>query len=274
MTQQLLFSRKLWGAFLVMVTLHLSQSLNAQIVLNEIIPGGQVEIKNTGGSTVDISSYWLCNFPTYTQLSSLTLECGSLNLAAGEIVAVSGFSALSAGDGEMGLYSSASFSSPAAMVSYLQWGSAGHQRESVAVAAGVWTMGAFVASIPAGSSLAYDGEGNTAADWSAGTSTFCAENSGGCDAEGGQISTTDPTEICAGDGVGDPINVVLANSQGTNSAWVITDANGNILALPEGGPFDLEGAGSGICLIWHLSYEDGLTGLMVDQNTANLERLF
>ena len=56
---------------------------------------------------------------------------------------------------------------------------------------------------------------------------------------------------------------------GDNSLWVITDANLNILGTPPSPPFDLEGAGEGVCLIWHLSYADSvdLTGVT---NAADL----
>ena len=86
---------------------------------------------------------------------------------------------------------------------------------------------------------------------------------------GGVISTNDPTEICAGDGVGDPIDVTLTGEAGSNTIWVITDDDSNILALPAAPPFDLDGAGPGVCLIWHLSYEAGLAGLEVGSNTAD-----
>ena len=95
--------------------------------------------------------------------------------------------------------------------------------------------------------------------------------------DGGEIALADGStevEICAGDGVADPLDVTLTGAEGTNSAWVITDADGNILALPEGPPFDLEGAGAGVCLIWHLSFEDGLTGAEVGANAADLEGCF
>ncbi len=85
---------------------------------------------------------------------------------------------------------------------------------------------------------------------------------------GGTIATTDPTTICAGDGVADPINVTLTGDEGDNSQWVITDDMGVILDLPAGPPFDLEGAGSGVCVIWHLSYYDGLTGAVVGNNAT------
>lgn len=67
-------------------------------------------------------------------------------------------------------------------------------------------------------------------------------------------------------------------AKGTNSTWVITDASGNILGLPptladvEGVDFD--GAGTGVCLIWYLRYEDGLTGAAMGQNASNLQGCF
>ena len=49
--------------------------------------------------------------------------------------------------------------------------------------------------------------------------------------------------------------------------WVVTDEEGNILGLPPTPEaVDFNGAGAGTCLIWHLSFEDGLTGLEVGNN--------
>ncbi len=85
-------------------------------------------------------------------------------------------------------------------------------------------------------------------------------------------SGTTSIDICAGDGVGDPIDVtVVGTGVGANSGWVITDnATGTILALPPAPPFDLDGAGDGVCDIWYIRYEDGLTGLMTGQNISGL----
>jgi hypothetical protein len=81
-------------------------------------------------------------------------------------------------------------------------------------------------------------------------------------------------EICAGDGVSDAFDVIVSGAEGGNTVWVITDDQLNILALPAGPPFDLEGAGEGICLIWHLRYEIGITGAEVGSNAADLEGCF
>ncbi|WP_136466148.1 spondin domain-containing protein [Flagellimonas onchidii] len=65
-----------------------------------------------------------------------------------------------------------------------------------------------------------------------------------------------------------------SNVVGTNKGYVITDDAGNILGLPptlsdvEGVNFD--GAGAGICFIWHIVYEAGLSGLEMGENTDDL----
>ncbi len=90
---------------------------------------------------------------------------------------------------------------------------------------------------------------------------------------GGNLSLTnglDEISICALDGTSDAFDVILTNETGDNSAWVITDDNLNILGLPPSPPFDLEGAGAGTCLIWHLSYNGLITGAEVGMNAANL----
>ncbi|SNZ00927.1 spondin domain-containing protein [Flagellimonas pacifica] len=64
-----------------------------------------------------------------------------------------------------------------------------------------------------------------------------------------------------------------ADLNGTNQTYVITDDESNILGLPptleavEGVNFD--GAGAGVCFIWHLTYEDGLEGLEANKNVAD-----
>jgi predicted small secreted protein len=65
------------------------------------------------------------------------------------------------------------------------------------------------------------------------------------------------------------------DSVGENAGWIITDlATGEILGLPEAGPFDLNGAGVGTCQIWYLRYEDGLLGKEVGNNLEDLEGCF
>jgi len=98
-----------------------------------------------------------------------------------------------------------------------------------------------------------------------------------CEADGGHI-TGGPFEFTVGDGIADMIpqgSIHLSGNQGTNSQWVITDEAGTILGLP-GMPsmVDFEGAGPGTCLIWHLSYEDGIMGAEVGLSALDLEGCF
>jgi len=98
-----------------------------------------------------------------------------------------------------------------------------------------------------------------------------------CAAEGGVLEGG-PFSFCVGDGVADTIAtglITLSGNSGTNSQWVITDDQGNILGLPptyEAVNFDE--APVGTCLVWHLSYEDDLTGAEVGNNASDLMGCF
>ncbi|MEM9258144.1 MAG: T9SS type A sorting domain-containing protein, partial [Bacteroidota bacterium] len=46
------------------------------------------------------------------------------------------------------------------------------------------------------------------------------------------------------------------------------------LGLPANQPFDLEGAGEGVCLIWALSFDGFLIGAEIDSNATNLSGCF
>jgi len=87
--------------------------------------------------------------------------------------------------------------------------------------------------------------------------------------EGGTIAGG-PFEFCVGDSIADNITpgaISLTGNSGTNSQWVVTDDQGNILGLPPmPSVVDFDGAGFGTCLIWHLSFENGLTGAEVGNN--------
>lgn len=94
---------------------------------------------------------------------------------------------------------------------------------------------------------------------------------------GGTI-TGGPFEFCK-DGTADNVSgIALSGNVGSNSTWVVTDVNGDILGIPptvmdvEGVNFDE--APPGECLIWHLSYEDDLTGAEVGMNASGLGGTF
>ena len=62
-------------------------------------------------------------------------------------------------------------------------------------------------------------------------------------------------------------SITLANSQGTNSQWIVTDDEGYILGLPPmPSAVNFDGAGPGTCFIWHLSYDGDIEGLATGMN--------
>ncbi len=262
--------------FFLLLTLF-SSNLKSQIIINEIQAGGNIELKNTGTSMVNVGDYILCDFPSYAPINSLNLDCGNLLLPPGEILTVTNFN-VDSNDGEMGLYINSSYSDPNSIIDYVEWGSSGHQRASVAIAAGIWSDNMFVSSFNATESIEYDGDGNLATDWGAtASSTFCAENSNltiECDVSGGTLEGG-PFAFCV-DGIPDMVSgITLAENTGMNNAWLITDLNANILGLPPmPGAVDFDAAGTGVCLIWNLSYDDGLTGLETGNNIDMLDGCF
>ena len=137
-------------------------SLSAQVRIAKLDPAtNSVTLKNYGSTNVPISGYWFCNFPAYGQVSSMT---SVTSLDPGEEVNIASSINFAVADGEFGLYNTNSFGSSTAMEDYMQWGSAGHQRESVAVAKGIWTAGTFV---DLAAPFAYSGSGteNGAEQW-------------------------------------------------------------------------------------------------------------
>ncbi len=157
---------------IVLGLLVFSTEAQGQIRINEIGIAGVdfqgatkwVELYNPGDTEVDASTYWLCNFPAYQLISDLTVLEGAMTIPAGGYLVVT-FPDLGDADAEVGLYSSNSFSSADAMVDYMQYGTAGHEREDVAEAAGVWTTGDFVPTPASGESISFLGTAFSAASW-------------------------------------------------------------------------------------------------------------
>ena len=119
----------------------------SQIRFSKVDPSAStITIKNFGSGTIDISNYRLCALFQYTNsgLTPLTIVNGSLNLAPDSSVELSGFMLLSSAS-DLGLYlASGGFGDTSAMVDFLQWGSAGNGRESVANSKGIWNSGDFL----------------------------------------------------------------------------------------------------------------------------------
>ena len=102
-------------------------------------PDGFGEITNGSDVGADPAGLQLCQFPAYPHVSvGLVQPGGSVRVAAGEL------GGLSSDGGELALYVNPSFEDPAAVVSYVQWGSVGHKREQPAIAGDVWLDNTFV----------------------------------------------------------------------------------------------------------------------------------
>jgi hypothetical protein len=269
---------------LLMVLFFLANFVNAQsncdfagvegLVISEVSAEGRIEIYNGSDSDLDLAEYYLYTSPAYRQIEDLALDCGATLLAPGATLAVSPLAGFDAIDGEVALYTDSNFEDPGSIISYLEYGSAGHKRAPVAVAAGIWDVNDFVAPPTATASInaVLDEAGEL--DFASLAPSICTPNisitNHQVEVDGGAIALADgnlSTSICV-DGNADPLEVVRdGNGTGPNRDFVITDNTGLILALPEGnGPFDLDGAGVGTCEIWYLAYADGLEGKVVGNN--------
>ena len=105
-------------------------------------------LKNFGSSTVDISTNRVCTEFSYATINTLTVLSGSTNLAAGASVTLTGHTIDAGANGaDFGFFiPSPTFSNPAHMLDFVQFGSAGNGRESVAVTKGIWVAGDFLAT--------------------------------------------------------------------------------------------------------------------------------
>jgi len=103
-------------------------------------------------------------------------------------------------------------------------------------------------------------------------------SNGQCNADGGTLTGGPFTFNMVGDGTPDMIqagSITLANNQGANSQWVVTDGQGYILGLPPmPGVVDFDGAGAGTCLVWHLSYDGMITGAAPGLNANDIQGCF
>ena len=254
-------------------------SMLAQVEVSEISGSGSIELINNGTSAVDISNYWLCNRPAYSRLSTLDIECGSLDLEAGATVTINdpAFRLDGSGD-ELGVYLNSNFGSSASLIDYVIWGNRnGSTREALASSDGLWIQGQRASAFGQSESLNRTGNTNNASAWSIASPTICEAAMVDCDVNGGIIELATggtSTSICV-DGNADPLSVVFTtDSRGSSLGYIITDDNNNILARPSGGPFDLDGAGVGICYIYAVSYEPSFAGATVGNNISDLEGCF
>ncbi|MFK7807844.1 MAG: T9SS type A sorting domain-containing protein [Saprospiraceae bacterium] len=257
--------------------------MNAQVVLNEVAFGGFlgdfVELKNLGPVPVDVSGYYLyseapAGTPASVQLTELNLICGSLIMEPGDIIAfddISDFVSWQPDLGDLALFSTnADFNSADFILDYVAWGTAPAMTFTVIAAdmAGEWNVGNFVDGNWNGLSLEYTGTGNQPADWPFNNMpTICAENASvgtNCDVTAGTPNLLQ-LEFCVGDGIPDvPTDLTISGNTGSFFQWVLTDVTGVIQELPASlNDIDFETAAEELCVLWHVAYEDNVTGLEI-----------
>jgi len=117
-----------------------------------------VTIYNIGDEDGTLAGHWLCQRPSYVEIPEISLAPGegvAISLGGNVFLPPPGLKtaegqlnvgALNPTSGELALYSSNDFGSSEAIVSYVEWGEGDHARSSVAVGAGIWEAGAFVAT--------------------------------------------------------------------------------------------------------------------------------
>jgi hypothetical protein len=272
-------------AALLLVLTGIPTPSRGQVVINEVFLDGAddvIELQNLGHTSVDVASWWICYQPNYHQISSLTVS-GSTTVAPGAIITISGASLdLDATQEDVGLYNSSSFTSPAAMEDFVQYGATGDiGRTDVAVAKGIWTLAEAVAAPPVGSSIQYDGTGNGAANWIvSGTPSLGSQNvNATCEAGtvsfvGGGTTRT----ICVGDGVADPLAVDVSGASSADYGYFITDTMGGILGFSTNATIDLNGAPVGVCRIYGFSHigaimNNGMGGAVSNATAAGCHDL-
>ena len=91
-----------------------------------------------------------------------------------------------------------------------------------------------------------------------------------CNVSGGSIFTNDPTTLCVDDDLSDIVNISVTDNSG-EYLYLVTNADSVILGMTSQAFFNLEGAGSGICLIWGLAFNGAIVNADVGQHILNIQ---
>jgi len=121
---------------------------NARFIIGSIVFGdqGTIEVGNLGPDAGDLTGLWLAIDPYYLELPSTVLAPGTALIVSVAddadqtlvLPAAGLLPPLTSASGEIGLYRSGDFGNPGSIIDYVEWGSTGHVRSAVAIAAGLW----------------------------------------------------------------------------------------------------------------------------------------
>jgi hypothetical protein len=107
---------------------------------------GWIEVVNTGPQAGNVRGLWIAIHPFYLELPSAIVQVGEsvrvtldADTSGEALVHAAGLlPTLAPVGGELALYTNGIFGDPGAIVDYVEWGSGGHFRSTVAEAAGIW----------------------------------------------------------------------------------------------------------------------------------------
>jgi len=158
-----------WAAVMVVFLAAAAPKASAQVVVNEILvkrsgisPHADqvIEIKNTGASSVSLQGWFYCHQFMYTAIpSGVSVPAGGfLLLHFNQSGTNTATDLYFAGDqlsesSDFALYDSSNFGSSSSIKAFVQFGAVVAGRQDVAQAAGLWTSGTFIASVPADHSI-------------------------------------------------------------------------------------------------------------------------
>jgi hypothetical protein len=157
---------------LIMLLLCVTAMAQANVRITAVNPEThEVTLTNLGTVAQNVGTWNLCYFPDYDPISSMVSLSGTVNLNPGGSITVI-WPYCRGNDGEVGLYvNAANFNLASNMRDYMEWGNAGHTRESVAVTGGYWFTGDFVPNDPG---FTYIGTGTDHGD------AFWSNQTNGC----------------------------------------------------------------------------------------------
>lgn len=123
-------------------------TVDASFAIGTVVFGeqGWIELVNVGPQAANVHGQWIAIHPFYLELPSAIVEVDqSVTVAFGPdadpdaLVQAAGLlPSLEPSGGELALYATGSFGDPSSIVDYVEWGSGGHFRSTVAAAAGIW----------------------------------------------------------------------------------------------------------------------------------------
>jgi len=142
------------------------EELALEVNIVEFGADGFVEIINRGSESVTLAGINICQWPNYQDLGDIA-EIATLDAGATLQIPADQWGGLDVTSGEAAIYNGSNFGSPDGMLSYVQWGTAGHQRASVAVDADLWPGAeVFVTPDPEFNSIESGGFAAEADGWS------------------------------------------------------------------------------------------------------------